>query len=56
MLYLLILQRFLLAVFRAYFATIHKGSCQCLLGLAVLLLSLLLLIFWLLSFEQFYLI
>ena len=26
-----------LAVSRAYFATIHKGSCQCLLGLAVLL-------------------
>jgi len=41
-----------LAVFRAYFAIIHKGSCQCLLGLAVLLLSLLLLIFSLLSFEQ----
>ena len=26
-----------LAVSRAYFATIHKGSCQRLLGLAVLL-------------------
>jgi len=27
-----------LAVSRAYFATIHKGRCQCLLGLAVLLI------------------
>ena len=46
-----------IAVSGAYFATIHKGSCQCLLGLAVLLivscsLSLLLSIFLLLSFEQ----
>jgi len=46
MLYLLILQCFVmqcnvstctLAVSRVYFATIHKGSCQCLLSLAVLL-------------------
>ena len=46
MLYLLSLQCFVmqcnvstctLAVSRAYFAIIHKGSCQCLLGLAVLL-------------------
>ena len=46
MLYLLILQCFVmqcnvstctLAVSRVYFAIIYKGSCQCLLGLAVLL-------------------
>ena len=40
-----------IAVSRAYFATIHKGSCQCLLGLAVLLIVTVV-IFLLLSSEH----
>jgi len=34
-----------LAVSRAYFAIIHKGSCQCLLDLAVLLIVTVIVIF-----------